>query len=434
MIKFAREAKKILRTLEDNGFEAYAVGGCVRDSLLGAKPLDWDIVTSAKLEDLVKVFPEAKVISDKFSVIRMELLTETGEDIEGIVVDIATMRIDGKYSDMKRPDEVIFINDIEEDLKRRDFSMNAIADNGSRVVDPYGGIKHVSEKTIHTIKDADTSFREDPVRMLRAVRFVAELDFDLSDEVYEAIKKNGNLALQIGIDRIRQEFTDIMTGDFAGKGLELLMDTGLINVILGEETANSLSRREKKEILTLSDNIHKTKPVTARRLGLLYGILSKKKALSAIERLNFSKKINGHLTDAVNYMPKLSSISSKNDLKQFIYKLGWERYNYLSNLEKAMRLAFNRDSKIKIEAKNKWIKEMKNKGEPILVEDLKIDGRDLMEAGICSGEEIGKMLIMLLETAHIKPELNKRVELLNLARKYKRNKLAAITRRVKWRR
>lgn len=432
MIKFAREVKRVIRTLEEKGFEAYAVGGCVRDSLLGIKPLDWDIATSAKLEDLVVIFPEAKVISEKFSVIRMDILDESKEEIEGIVIDVATFRTDGEYSDKRRPDNVEFINDILEDLKRRDFSMNSIADNGAKFLDPYNGAKDISDRIINTIKNPDYSFKEDPVRMLRAVRFASELNFDLTKEVYQAICDNWKLVSEVGTDRIRQEFMDIMAGDFAGKGLKMLIDTGMINVILGEELVSRFSRREMRDILTLCDNIHKTKPVVSRRLGLLYTTLSKKKAIEAISKMNYGKKINRHLMDAATDMPKLYFITNKNDLKKFIYKHGWERYTYLANLEKAQRLAFDYDSRIKIEGRMHWVNEMKNNGEPIFIEDLKIDGNDLIEAGICKGEEIGKMLTMLVETTHLKPMLNNRIQLLNLAKKYKKNKLAAITRSVKW--
>ncbi len=145
MIKIPKEVKRIMKTLEDEKFKAYTVGGCVRDCLAGLKPYDWDVATSAGLEDLTRLFPDAKVVSEKYSVIRMEFIDEVydneGDFVgeEGIIADVATFRKDGVYSDGRRPDTVEFVQTIEEDLPRRDFTMNALADNGYELVDPFGG-------------------------------------------------------------------------------------------------------------------------------------------------------------------------------------------------------------------------------------------------------------------------------------------------------
>ena len=193
MIKTPKEVKRIMKTLGDEKFKAYTVGECVRDSLAGLKPYDWDVATSAGFEDLTRLFPEAKVISRKYSVIRMEFIEEVfdreGDFVgeEGIIVDVSTFRKSSLYGESGKTDEVQFAETIEEDLDRREFTMNALADNGYDLVDPFGGREDIKNRLVKTIGDPGESFREDPVRMLKAIRMAAELDFDLTQSVYEAI-------------------------------------------------------------------------------------------------------------------------------------------------------------------------------------------------------------------------------------------------------
>lgn len=438
MIKIPKEVKRIMKTLEDRQFKAYAVGGCVRDCLAGMKPYDWDVATSAGFEELTRLFPEAKVISEKYSVVRMEFIDEVydreGDFVgeEGVIVDVATFRKDGIYSDGRRPDTVEFVETIEEDLPRRDFTMNALADNGYELVDPFGGREDIKNKLVKTIGDPSERFREDPVRMLRAIRFAAELDFDLTQSVYEAICANYRLLEKISIDRFRNEFVRILSASHAGKGLSLIMDTGIINLILGDDVVKKLTRREKSDLMVLAQNIDRSKQVPDRRLGLFYITMDKKKSIPSIEKFNFDSKTRQHLIDAAGDMPKLYFASTKELLKKFIYERGMERYNYLANLEKAQRIVFDYDSETKIKSKMYLLEEIHALHEPIFVEDLAIDGNDLIEAGICEGEEVGRLLSLLVERTHVKPNLNTRSELLKLAKLYKKSKLAAAARGVKW--
>ncbi|MGN0722012.1 MAG: hypothetical protein ACI4LZ_08635, partial [Anaerovoracaceae bacterium] len=201
MIKIPKEVKRIMKTLEDEKFKAYAVGGCVRDCLAGLKPYDWDVSTTAAFEDLTRLFPEAKVVSEKYSVVRMEFIDEVydreGDFVgeEGVIVDVATFRKDG----VSNAGTVEFAETVEEDLSRRDFTMNALADNGYELVDPFGGREDIKNKLIKTIGDPSEKFKEDPVKMLKAIRFAAELDFDLTQSVYEAICTNYRLLEKISI-------------------------------------------------------------------------------------------------------------------------------------------------------------------------------------------------------------------------------------------
>ena len=165
---------------------------------------------------------------------------------------------------------------------------------------------------------------------------------------------------------------------------------------------------------------------------MFYITMDRKKALPSIEKFNFDSKTYRHLLDAVNDMPKLYFTSTKEQLKKFIYERDMERYNYLANLEKAQRIVFDYDSETKIKSKMYLLEEIHALNEPIFVEDLAIDGNDLIEAGICEGKDVGKLLKMLVERVHIKPNENNRQDLIKLAKLYKKNKLAALTRGVKW--
>lgn len=428
MIKLPKEVSKIMKTLTDAKQEAFVVGDCVRDALLGRKPFGWDIATNAPLDKLQELFSEAQVHSRKYSILRMEFIEEhyddegkfAGED--GIIVDIGTYRRGG----------LNFSDKIDDEVARRAFTINAIADNPYKIVDPYNGREDIKKRLIRTTRPAEEIFREDPIQMMKAIYYAAELDFDLTKDVFGAIANNYRLLESVSVDKIRDEFTETITASHGGKGLSLIMDTGILNIILGDDVVAKLTRREKSDLMVLSQNIDRTHQVPERRLGLFYTCISRKKAMPSIEKLNFDSVTYQHLIDAVRDMAKLYFTVQPAELKRFIYERGWERYQYLANLEKAQRIVFDYHSDTKIKSKMYMIDEFKRKGEAVFVEDLAIDANDLIEAGICTTDNAGKMLAMLVETIHVKPELNEYKELLKLAKKYKKSKFAAMTRGVKW--
>jgi len=438
MIKFPKEVKAIIETLEKANFKAFVTGEAAGDSLAGLKPYGWDVSTSAGLEDLKRLFPEAEVVSEKFSVVRLEFLEvvtdDNGEDVEtGTIVDISTFRKGSAFADGKKTGDVEFAETIEEDLARRDFTMYAIADCGHQVVDPYDGFGDIKKKLVKTVGVPAETFAEDPARMLKAIRIAAELDFDLAQNVYEAISSNYKLLEKVSVERFRNEFVRILAAAHAGKGLNMILDTGIINLILGEDVVAGLSKREKSDLVTLSQNIDRSKQVPERRLGLFYTVMDKKKALPSIEKFNFDEKTHQYLVDAVHDMPKLYFAQTKELLKKFIYKHGMDRYNYLANLEKAQRIVFDYDSDTKIKSKMYLLEEIHGLREPIFIDDLTVDANDLIEVGICDTVEEGeKLLGLVVERLHIFPLKNKRDEILKLAKKYKSNKLAVATRGIRW--
>lgn len=437
LVKLPEKVSKIMTRLYEAGFEAYAVGGCVRDSILGKKPYDWDITTNAKIDELKKIFPEAKVLSKKFSVIRLEYVDEIEDSAgnvigeTGIIADIATYRKEERYEE-GRLVEFAFADSVEEDLPRRDFTINAIADSHNKFIDMFEGREDIRKKLMRTVGDADKRFCEDPVRMLRAVRMAAELDFDLDISVYNSIISNRGLLENVATGKIRDEFTKLITAVHACKGLKMFFDMGLLFVILGKDTADNLSKRERRDLMELSQNIDASKQIEERRLGLFFSCINKKKAIAAIERLEFDCFTEQLLKDAVTDLPRLYFTGTKPALKKFIYERGWDRYHYLANLEKAQRIVFGYDSETKIKSKMYLLQEIKDKREVIFPEDLAIDANDLVEAGICDEDRANRLLAMVTEELHTHPYKNNRQELLKLAKTYNKNKLAAAFRGVHW--
>lgn len=430
MIKLPKNVNNVMKTLGNAGFECYVVGGCVRDSLLGENPLDWDIATAAKLEDLIKLFPEAKVLSEKYSVLRMDF-TDDEEDEVNPIVDIATYRLEGKYTDFVRPDEVTFIDSIEDDMKRRDFTINAMADNPQlSFVDPYNGKKDIENKLIRCIGDPKEKFEENPIRMLRAIRLASENGFDLTADVYEAMVEKAHLLEKCGVDAIREEFCRIMVGKATGKALRMLAGAELMPYIIGHE-ATKVNVRQRNQFAALCDRVDETQPVLERRLGLFYTTFEGKKGYRAMERLNYSKDIVQSVSDGLFILEKLYFIKFSPDLKKLLVEIGMDRYSYLDNLDKAQRIIYQSGDE-KIMNRYYIVKGITENKEPVYVEDLAINGDDLIEAGICKGEEIGKILLMLTDKVHIKPFENEKDILLKYAKKFKKNKFAATTRRVKW--
>ncbi len=424
MIKLSKLAKDTIRKLNDKGFAAYAVGPCVRNSLVGQKPEEWDIGTSADFSSIMELFPDAKVLSEKLSVVRLY----GGDGEEDLVCDVCTFRVKGEENS-----DPVFTQDVKEDLRRRDFTVNALAESGVEFVDDFGGRSDVQARLVRTIGSADDLFREEPLKMLKALRITAELGFDLTQEVYEAILKNHGLLRKLNPERFRRDFMAIVGGPSAGKALNMIVDMGMLGDILGE-AGDTLTSREKSDLMTFCNNAEKSKPVPDRRMGALLSILSKKKALSIIDRLGFTGDLRQHLEDVAIDLPAFHFAQQPQTYKKFIYEHApMERSDYLLNLQKALLIIFGYSIETKIKSKMYLLNEFEKNGDPIFVEDLAIDANDLMEAGILdTPEECEKMLKMLIERLHLEPKKNTRKELFKLAKSYKKNKLKAYFRGVSW--
>ncbi|WP_338547763.1 hypothetical protein V1225_05675 [Emergencia sp. JLR.KK010] len=427
MIKFDKDVLRTLKTLEKEGFETYAAGECVRGQIMGEKVYDWDLLTKATLADLQRIFPDCQLLDEGKQSIRLDFTYEVpAKDEDKPVV------IDGCIVDVRN-----FEGTIEEALKEMVFTVNAIADNPERtLVDPYGGRDDIRARLIRTVESCEEVFEKEPIHMLEAVRIAAELDFDLHKSIFEAIGNHWRVLLAQtdsgDVASVREEFENLLISDHAGKGLKMLTGTGLMAVILGEDVAGRMSMSDTNAFKTVCDNIDKTKPVRTRRLGLVYTAITKKRALAAIERLQFDKKTEEHLKDGVERIIDINFLNTDMEFKKFLFKYGNERYNYLHNLSKAMRIVYDQPS-LKIESRNYMMKKIISGNEPVFVEDLVIDANDIMEAGITdSAEKAAELLEQVAALVHKNPANNHRDVLLKYAKKYSKNKLAAKTRYVKW--
>ncbi|SCJ98733.1 CCA-adding enzyme [uncultured Eubacterium sp.] len=423
MIKFDKDVLSTLKTLEKEGFETYAVGDCVRDLIRGVPAYDWDLVTKASMDDLQRFFPKGNIISGESPVMRIDFTYEVkGKDedepshLEGSVLDIHHME-----------------GTIEDEMGRSGFTVDAMADNPDRTfVDPYGGREDIKKKLVRAISDPDRLFKEEPIKMMEAVRLAAEMGFDLQKEVYDAIVANWRLLLDYDVNAIRVQLERILVSDNAGKGLNMMGGTGLMAAVLSEEVSNKLSKSDMRSFHTVCKNIDKTRPVRTRRLGLLYTAFSKKRSIAAIEYLNFDEKTKKKLITALNEMIDINFLVDELTFKRYLHKHGSEIYNYLHNLSKAQRIVYDQPAN-KIEARNYYMQVIKSSHAPVFAEDLVIDANDIMEAGITdSPEKAQELLELVVSVVHKDAKDNKREILLKAAKKFSKNKFAAKTRYVKW--
>ncbi|WMJ18840.1 CCA tRNA nucleotidyltransferase [Geobacillus kaustophilus] len=229
------QALGIIRQLKRHGYEAYFVGGAVRDLLIGRPIGDVDIATSALPEEVMRLFPKTIDVGSKHGTVVVVH--------EGTAYEVTTFRTDGDYEDHRRPESVTFVRSLEEDLKRRDFTMNAIAmDERGTIIDPFGGQEAIERRLICTVGAADERFREDALRMMRAVRFVSQLGFALAEDTKSAIVQNAPLMAHISVERMTMEMEKLLAGPFVAEALPLLADTGLFAYLPGLAEKEQLLR------------------------------------------------------------------------------------------------------------------------------------------------------------------------------------------------
>ncbi|GAC1437458.1 MAG: HD domain-containing protein [Terriglobales bacterium] len=229
-------AISIVRTLREHGHEAYLVGGCVRDLLLGREPADYDVATSATPQQVMAIFPETYAVGVQFGVVLVPLPKHAAAADENEVVEVATFRSDLGYSDGRHPDEIRFSKSPKEDVARRDFTINGMMLDPieNKVLDFVGGRKDLEAKIIRTIGDPKQRFAEDKLRMLRAVRFAARFGFEIEHETLEAIRKLSPGLERVSAERVRDELTKMLTEGQARRAFELLDETGLLHEVLPE--------------------------------------------------------------------------------------------------------------------------------------------------------------------------------------------------------
>jgi poly(A) polymerase/tRNA nucleotidyltransferase (CCA-adding enzyme) len=435
-----KEVKSIILKLKKADFEAFIVGGCVRDFLREVESRDWDVATNAKPKEIQKLFPKS-FYKNKFFTVTVQTKSKKPQLKE---IEITTYRSETKYSDKRHPDEIRFAKTIKEDLSRRDFTINAMAltisDNKiSEIVDPLKGKEDLEKKVIRAVGDAKERFSEDALRMMRAARFATTLNFQIEKKTAKAIKDNAVLLQVISKERIRDEFMKIIMSENAAQGIKLLRELGLLRHVIPEleqgygvtqnkhhiykcyeHYVRSLDYAAKKNFnkyVRLAALLHDVgKPETKQGRGLestFYGheVVGAKMTAQILERLKFSKKDIEKVVKLVRYHlfyyhPDEVSESS---VRRLLRKVGPENIEELIQVRMADRIGSGCPKAEPYKLRHlKYVIE-KVSQDPISVSNLKASGNDVMEISkIKPGPKVGQILDILLGYVLEDPKKNKK--------------------------
>lgn len=438
-----KEVKNIIEKLKKAGYEAYIVGGCVRDFLRGVEPQDWDVATNAKPEEIQKVFPKSFYENTFFTV-----TAKTGSKKPELAeVEITTYRSEARYTDKRHPDEVKFAKTIEEDLSRRDFTINALAltqetrnkKQETKVIDLFDGQKDLKDKIIRAVGKPEERFSEDALRMLRAVRFAITLNFKIEENTAKAIKKNSIWLEAISRERIRDEFLKIIMADKAADGIELLRKLGLLKYITPELEENYGISQNKHHIYDCYWHALRSLDYAARkkfnmyvRLAALFHDIAKPKVKAGegpgatfynheivgakmtcqiLARLKFSKKDIEKIAKLVRYHLFYYNVGEVTDssVRRLVRNVGPENMEELLQVRMADRIGSGVPKAEPYKLRHlKYIIEKVSR-DPISVKLLKVNGNDIMNIlKIKPGPKIGQLLDILLGYVLDDPKKNDR--------------------------
>ncbi|MBI2053980.1 MAG: HD domain-containing protein [Candidatus Staskawiczbacteria bacterium] len=445
-----KEIKSILEKLQKAGFEAYIVGGCARDFLLEREPKDWDITTNAKPEEIQKIFPDS-FYENSFLTVSVRTGSKNAKLRE---IEITTYRSEAKYSDKRHPDQVKFAKTLEEDLARRDFTINAIAidlkinklrnslkiENCKlKIVDPFGGQEDLKNKTIRAVGNAEERFNEDALRMMRAVRFAATLNFEIEKNTAEAIKKNSPWMKEISEERIRDEFLKIIMSERAAEGVEILRELGLLKHIIPELEEGFGVSQNKHHIYDCYQHLLKSLEYAVKkkfnlhvRLAALFHDIAKprvkrgegeeatfynheivgaKMTFSILNRLKFPKKDVEKISKLVKFHLFYYNVGevSESSVRRLVKNVGSENIDELLEVRQADRIGSGVPKAEPYKLRHlKYIIEKISK-DPISAKMLKINGDDIMKLlKIKPGPKVGHILDILLKSVIDDPEKNKK--------------------------
>jgi len=433
--------KKILETvgiLIEKGYEAFVVGGCVRDLLIEKKPKDWDIATNAKPEDLEKIFPKT-FYNNSYGTVTVVWEEEQDESLKKI--EITPFRQESSYSDKRHPDKVIFSGNIEDDLSRRDFTINAIAYeiNKRQFIDPFKGQNDLKDKIIRSVGNSKKRFSEDALRLIRAVRFATILNFSIEEETFTSIKKMALLIDKIAIERIRDEFSKIILSDNPKRGIELLDESNLLKYIVPElrtgigieqneahaydvwehtlRTVQHAANRNWSFHVRLAALFHDiAKPETRRWSNeknnwTFYGhdVVGSRVTESVLKKLKYPKETIEIVSKLVRFHLFFSDVDkiTMSAVRRLIRNVGKEHIWELMNVRACDRIGTGRpkEAPYRLRKFESMIEEALR--DPISVSMLKIDGNKLMKVTREKpGPKIGAVLSVLLEEVLEDPQKN----------------------------
>lgn len=431
--------ENIIQTLQNAGFEAYAVGGCVRDHLLGRIPGDYDITTSAKPQEVKSLFRRTIDTGIQHGTVTVMIGKEGYE--------ITTYRLDGEYEDGRHPKEVTFTASLSEDLKRRDFTINAMAYNNKEgLVDLFGGQQDLENRIIRCVGQPQERFSEDALRMMRAVRFAAQLGFTMEENTFAAIKELAPTLSKVSAERIQVELVKLLVSPHP-ECLEQLYESGLTKVFMPEldkcmETQQNhphhcydvghhiiqsiVESRAQKEIrlAMLFHDMGKPKCLTVDAEGITHfhghPEVSGKMAKEILRRLKFDNATISMVEKLVLYHDRRIEVTAK-ALRRALSRMGEEVFPTLFEVQRADTLAqsdYLRQEKLdRIKALENLYHEIMERGECVSLKTLAVTGADLIKAGVKPGPMMGSILKELLEMVVDRPENNTKEILLEEVKK-----------------
>ncbi len=394
-IKLPESVELIIRLLEDRGYEAYAVGGCVRDAVMGRIPNDWDITTSAKAEEVKAIFNKTIDTGIKHGTVTVM--------IGGVGYEVTTFRVDGEYEDGRHPKEVKFTNNLTLDLERRDFTINAMAYNyRTDIVDRFDGITDLENGIIRCVGDPEARFSEDALRILRAVRFAAQLNFDIHKDTVDAIVTLRENLSRISRERIQVELEKLIMSDHGSK-ITLLNDTGVMRVIFDDLEAEFIGKGTDWWIDT-----GKILESTPKDHYIRWAALLREEKYP--ERILKSLKFDNKTINIVSKIVKNSVTFPTEEpvaVRRHICQVGVDIYRlYIDYMENVL--------KADVTGVRSIFEEIIENKDCLSIGELAVKGADLKEIGIAPGKEMGEVLSKLFEMVLEKPELNKKEILLKI--------------------
>ena len=444
----SKEVSYVTETLKMAGFEAFLVGGCVRDLFLNRKPKDWDVTTNAKPKEIISLFPNT-FYENNFGTVGIVQDEDSDETLK--VIEVTPYRTESGYSDNRHPDNVVFSQKIENDLKRRDFTMNALAYNvpDGKVVDLYNGLEDIKDKIIRTVGKPEDRFKEDGLRILRAVRFFAEIDFEIEKDTEKAIFDNADLLKNISRERIRDEFVKIIMSRNPMAGLLALRKLGLMKYVVPElEGTYDVAQNQAHSYdvwehllrsvqcaadknypleIRLTTLFHDIAKPMSRRWGddqnqwTFYGheVLGSRVTKKILQDLRFPGNIIEKLTTLVRWHMFFSDTEqiTLSAVRRMIANVGKQNIWGLMNVRICDRIGTGRpkEDPYRLRKYHAMVEEALR--DPVSVAMLKIDGKKIMDVThVTPGPKIGYTLHALLEEVLDDPTKNTEEYLENKAK------------------
>ncbi len=431
----------VSQVLQKNGHSAYLVGGCLRNLLLDLPPKDWDIATDAEPEEIQKLFPDS-VYENEFGTVGVKVAKTGNPDKD--IVEVTTFRKEGAYTDKRHPDSITFAKKIEDDLSRRDFTMNALALDladvrKEMIVDPFDGKGDLKKGIVRAVGDPNERFNEDALRLMRAVRFAAELNFEIEPKTAEAVRRHAHLLEFIAKERIRVELEKILMSARAMQGIQMLEDYGLLKFILPElreglgvgqnlhhiysvweHNLRALEYAAKKKyelVIRLAALLHDVgKPRTKRGEGkysTFYGhdVVGARMVPALLDRLHFAKDVTEKVVHLVRHHLFYYNVGevSPAGVRRFLARVGPGNVDDLLKIREADRIGSGVPKAVPYKTRHLLFMIEKVKRDPISPKMLAVNGGDVMAiARIAPSPKVGFILAILLEEVLDDPSRNGR--------------------------